>query len=91
VGVHRLGVVGFSLQAMETFRSPRWEDFDYIYEGEETGQAVNSLAWLGNGWSSVQVDEKGDLAFYLQPDFVDVPAAPLPEETRLYKLRPFSY
>lgn len=83
---------GSSLHAIEAFRSPRWEDFEYVYEGEEAGKAVNRLAWLGNGWSSVQVDDQGgDLAFYLQPEFVDAPAAPLPEDTRLYKLRPFSY
>jgi hypothetical protein len=83
---------GSSLHAMETFRSPRWEDFDYVYEGEEAGKEVNYLAWLGNGWSSAQVENNGgDLAFYLRPEFVDVPASPLPEETRLYELRPFSY
>jgi hypothetical protein len=83
---------GSSLHAMETFRSPRWEDFDYVYEGEEDGEEVNRLAWLGNGWASAQVDGKGgDLAFYLQPEFVDVPAAPLPEATRVYEMRPFSY
>ena len=83
---------GSSLHAMETFRSPRWEDFEYVYEGEEAGKVVNRLAWLGNGWSSAQVDDQGgDLAFYLQPEFVDVPAAPLPEDTRVYKLRLYSY
>jgi len=83
---------GSSLHAMETFRSPRWEDFDYAYMGGEAGKQVNQLAWLGNGWSSAQVDDQGgDLAFYLLPEFVDVPTAPLPEETHLYRLRPFSY
>ena len=83
---------GSSLHAMETFRSPRWEDFDYVYEGEAAGVEGNRLAWLGDGWSSTQVDEQGgDLAFYLQPEFVDSPAVPFPEQSRIYQLRPFSY
>lgn len=53
---------------------------------------MNRLAWLGNGLSSARVDDSGgDLAFYLQPEFVDVPGAPMPEDTRLHQLRPFSY
>lgn len=83
---------GSTLHAIETFRSPRWEDFDYVYEGEQVGLTVNRLAWLGNGWSSAQIDEKsGDLAYYLQPAFLDPPSAPRPEDTPIYKLRPFSY
>lgn len=83
---------GSSLHAIETFRSPRWEDFDYVYDDEEEGQEGNRLAWLGNGWSSAQVDDDGgDLAFYLQPGFVDAPAAPLPEDTPANRTRPFSH
>lgn len=83
---------GSSLHAIETFRSPRWEDFEYVYNDEEEGQEGNRLAWLGNGWSSAQVDDRGgDLAFYLQPGFVDIPAAPLPEDTPQNRTRPFSH
>lgn len=83
---------GSTLHAIETFRSPRWEDFEYVYEGENDGLEGNRLSWLGNGWSSTQIDDDGgDLAFYIQPEFLDVPAVPLPEETQFYKTRSFSY
>jgi hypothetical protein len=83
---------GSSLHAMEVFRSPRWEDYDYEYHGEKDGVEGNRLKWFGNGWSSAQVDEAGgELAFYLQPEFVDIPASPYPEKTRVYQMRPFSY
>ena len=84
---------GSALHAMETLRSPRWEDYNYRYEGEDgSGKEVNRLAWLGNGWSVVQIDEgAGELAHFLQPEFVDAPAAPFPEETQVYKQRPFSH
>jgi hypothetical protein len=54
---------------------------------------VNRLAWLGNGWSIVQTGdgEVGELAHFLQPAFVDVPAEPLPEETFEYRQKPFSH
>ncbi|EED21311.1 monooxygenase, putative [Talaromyces stipitatus ATCC 10500] len=85
---------GSALHAMETIRSPRWEDYDYKYEGEDNeGKEVNRLAWLGNGWSIAQTGngEAGELAHFLQPAFVDVPAKPLPEETFVYKQKPFSH
>ena len=86
------GAVASSLHAMEVFRSPRWEDYDYEYHGEKDGVEGNRLKWFGNGWSSAQVDEAGgELAFYLQPEFVDIPASPYPEKTRVYQMRPFSY
>jgi hypothetical protein len=71
-----------------------WEDFDYVYEDEDgEGEGENNrLAWLGNGWSTAQVDsESGDIARFLHPSLMDVPAEPLPEDTPTYKLRPFSY
>jgi cation diffusion facilitator CzcD-associated flavoprotein CzcO len=40
---------GSALHAMECLRSPRWEDFNYVYEGENDGDECNRLAWLGNG------------------------------------------
>jgi hypothetical protein len=83
---------GSALHAMECLRSPRWEDFNYVYEGEESGDQCNRLGWLGNGWSIAQTDsEEGELAHFLQPGMVDIPAEPYPENTTLFKLRPFSY
>ncbi|KAJ5994677.1 monooxygenase [Penicillium waksmanii] len=84
---------GSALHAMETLRSPRWEDYDYRYEGEDdSGKEVNRLAWLGNGWSVVRTDDgAGDLAHFLLPESVDVPAEPFPEETLAYKQKPFSH
>lgn len=65
---------GSSLHCMEVLRSPRWEDFEYdLIKG-------NKLSWLGNGWSSRQLDSDGDLAYYLDPDFTDIPHAPFPEQ-----------
>lgn len=52
---------------------------------------ANRLAWLGNGWSQLQLDEGGDLAYYLEPEYMDVPAHPFPEETGFYRVRPFTY
>lgn len=84
---------GSSLHAMETLRSPRWEDFDYVHEGDDpsTGQS-NWLAWLGNGWSVAQLDDGvGELAHFLQPELVDYPKEPFPEETEQYLKRPFTH
>ena len=80
-------------------RSPRWEDFEYTYvdeydsEGNKVEKRANRLAWLGNGWSSNQLegDTGHDLAWYLYPEFMDRPVAPKPEEKGVYSVRPFSY
>lgn len=84
---------GSSMHALEALRSPRWEDYNYVYKGEsENGSESNQLRWLGNGWSSAQVEPGiGDLAWYVKPEFVDRPAFPLPEKTHIYQLRAFSY
>ncbi|KAH7039550.1 uncharacterized protein B0I36DRAFT_370652 [Microdochium trichocladiopsis] len=85
---------GSALHAMETLRSPRWEDFDYDYNGEDGsgGVAQNRLAWLGDGWSAAQVDPRaGELAYYVQPGQIEIPAEPLPEETLQFKQLPFSH
>lgn len=83
---------GSALHAMECLRSPRWEDFDYVYEGEDDAVEGNRLGWMGNGWSIAQTDsEEGEIAHFLQPAMVDIPAEPFPEDTKLLKLRPFSY
>ncbi|KAK1913394.1 hypothetical protein P3342_005330 [Pyrenophora teres f. teres] len=93
---------GSTLHCVEAMRSPRWEDFDYMYvdelEGAQdsgnelhgVGKTANRLAWLGNGWSTLQHEDK-DLAWYLYPEFVDVPVAPLPEKKEVYCIRPFSH
>jgi cation diffusion facilitator CzcD-associated flavoprotein CzcO len=94
---------GSTLHCIEAMRSPRWEDYEYIYVDELEGRVdeahenglggkrkANRLAWLGNGWSANQL-EKRDLAWYLYPEFVEKPMAPKPEENELLKIRPFMY
>ncbi|KAH7392708.1 hypothetical protein BKA66DRAFT_412029 [Pyrenochaeta sp. MPI-SDFR-AT-0127] len=94
---------GSTVHCIEAMRSPRWEDYDYTYidelegvegdglnSGKSTRKRANRLAWLGNGWSAKQLEEK-DLAWYLYPEFVEKPVAPLPEENETYRIRPFSY
>jgi len=73
---------GSTLHALEALRSPRWEDFEYVY-GETAEGKENQLAWLGNGWSSIQTGD-GDLSYYIDRDFIDFPSAPLPEKTSKY-------
>lgn len=82
---------GSCLHAIEAFRSPRWEDYEYEYEKDKSGKPVSQLAWLGNGYTHAQRFGGGDLAFYLEPEFLDVPAAPKPEESRISQLRSFCY
>jgi hypothetical protein len=94
---------GSTLHCIEALRSPRWEDYDYTYldelEAREDGSHMNGLggnkranrmAWLGNGWSVNQMEER-DLAWYLYPEFVEKPLAPWPEEGANLRIRPFSY
>tara|TARA_R110002003_G_scaffold41_8_gene2871 strand:- start:9806 stop:10729 length:924 start_codon:yes stop_codon:yes gene_type:complete len=90
---------GSTLHCMEAMRSPRWEDYEYVYVDELAGQGdanglggskANRLAWLGNGWSVNQLEER-DLAWYLYPEFVEKPVAPKPEENSVFKIRGFSY
>jgi hypothetical protein len=94
---------GSTLHCIEAMRSPRWEDYEYIYVDELEGRVdeahtnglgnkrkANQLAWLGNGLSVNQLEGK-DLAYYLYPEFVDKPLAPKPEENEFLKIRPFSY
>ena len=82
---------GSCLHAIEAFRSPRWEDFEYEYEKDENGRPVSQLKWLGNGFTHSQRFGEGDLAFYLEPEYLDIPSAPLPEETRVNQIRSFCY
>ena len=81
---------GSTLHALEALRSPRWEDFDYIYGKTTGGQEQNQLAWLGSGWSSIQRGD-GDPAYYLDSEFIDFPSAPLPEKTSKYVKCSFAY
>ncbi|PSK36081.1 hypothetical protein B9Z65_5896 [Elsinoe australis] len=81
---------GSTLHCIEVLRSPRWEDWEYEYVKEEDG-SVNQMAWLGNGWSWSQLQEGGDMAWYLLPEFQNVPRSPLPEKNELLKLKPFSH
>ena len=97
---------GSALHCIEAMRSPRWEDFEYVYldelEGADHEQGLNGvgagkgkkranrLAWLGNGWTVSQLEER-DLAWYLYPEFLNKPDAPLPEEKESFRIRPFSY
>lgn len=80
---------GTTLHSLEAFRSPRWEDFDYVYEGEEDGKKVNRLLWLGNGCTDIQENQRGDLAWYLDPDYLEVPVTPFPERNPKYEKRAF--
>ena len=97
---------GSTLHCIESLRSPRWEDYRYRYIGEETladdetgddaepaaqrrKAHVNRMAWLGNGWSINQIEEK-HLAWYLYPQFVDVPTKGRPEENERFAMRSFS-
>jgi hypothetical protein len=75
---------GSILQAVELFRAPRWEDFDF------ESLHKNSLRWMGNGWSTTLM-EGGDAGFYLNPDVVDIPVEATPEEDPRYKGHPFSH
>lgn len=79
---------GSTLHCAEAMRSPRWEDYEYVYVGELEGSAdgkkkANRLAWLGNGWSVNQTEGK-HLAWYLYPEFVDKPVAPEEKEARTF-------
>lgn len=83
---------GSALHAMETFRSPRWEDFSYVYMAGKDEGDINHLSWLGNGWSILQTgDGEGEIAHFIQPDLMDIPAAPYPEDSKVYRQLPFSH
>ncbi|KAK8079205.1 monooxygenase family protein [Apiospora phragmitis] len=79
-------ITGLTLHALEAMRAPRWEDFEF--EHVEWG-GVNTMKWLGNGWSVTQLKKEGDPSWYLEPRFLDVPVEGAPEEDAEFKLRPF--
>lgn len=79
---------GSTLHAIETMRAPRWEDFDWTYANKDPQH--NRLGWLGNGMT--RNDQAGtNRSWYLEPEYVDVPAAPFPEQTEKYSRVPFSH
>ncbi|OQV06632.1 hypothetical protein CLAIMM_11174 [Cladophialophora immunda] len=82
---------GSTLHAVEALRSPRWEDYDYVYDGDKEGKPVNRLNWLGNGWSVMQTDDNCDPGYYVRREYIDQPSHPRPEETPKWKLLPFAY
>lgn len=80
------------MHAIECLRSPHWEDFDYVYIEDDKGVECDPLDWLGNGWSIAQLDhESGEVAHFLLKGQVDIPAEPFPEDTLMFRQRPFSY
>ncbi|SCO92684.1 related to monooxigenase [Fusarium oxysporum] len=76
---------GSTLHALETLRSPRWEDFNF----ETTDPSGNRFAWLGNGSSVAQTE--GDPSWYLNPEEVDYPLPGHPEDSPQNKARPWSH
>ncbi len=80
---------GSTVHALETLRSPRWEDFDYE-SLPDAGTPPNLLRWLGNGRSETQAPG-ADPAWYINPEEVDVPVEGRPEDDPRYKVRPWSY
>jgi hypothetical protein len=84
---------GSTLHALEALQSPRWDDFEVDRVDEEG----NKMDWLGNGWSLTHMSNEqgngylGDPAWYLEPEFVDVPVEGEPEKDALLRKRPFSY
>lgn len=89
LGDHIIGLwPGSTLHALEVLRAPRWEDFDW----ESSAGSKNKLRWLGNGWSSTQIESSGgDPAWYIDPVFQDEPQPGCPEEDVTNRMRPFSH
>lgn len=77
---------GSTCHAVETMRSPRWEDFFYGFADEEH----NTMSWLGNGVTDIETNG-GDVSWYIEPEYMDYPAAPFPEETEKWKKVSFSH
>ncbi|KAF9447964.1 FAD/NAD(P)-binding domain-containing protein, partial [Macrolepiota fuliginosa MF-IS2] len=51
--------VGSSLHYLETISDPRYEDFNFSYNG-------NRFAFLGNGFSQTEMDVTADWSYYLR-------------------------
>ncbi|GME64808.1 putative sterigmatocystin biosynthesis monooxygenase stcW [Neofusicoccum parvum] len=52
---------GSMLHFLEAIREPRWDDWEIEYWG-------NRFAWLGNGFSQLEVDPDGDLSYYIREE-----------------------
>ena len=61
---------GSSLHARKTLENPRWEDFEFGYEDENSEGEKGILGWLGDGWTTAD-REASDTSWYL--DEVDYP------------------
>ena len=82
---------GSTVHALETLRSPRWEDFEYETVDAVAGNpSPNWLRWLGNGRSKTQ-EPGGDPSWYINPNEVDIPVEGRPEDDPRYLIRPWSY
>ncbi|OCK83368.1 FAD/NAD(P)-binding domain-containing protein [Lepidopterella palustris CBS 459.81] len=57
---------GSTLHYLEALKEPRWEDWDFKY------QSNNRFEYLGNGHSSAEAREGGDLSYYIR-DHDDTP------------------
>ncbi|KAJ5887739.1 hypothetical protein N7495_007780 [Penicillium taxi] len=57
---------GSSLHAIQAFKNPRWEDFEYSYFND------NPAGWLGDGWTENEKNNKINVD-YLNDDRIDFP------------------
>ncbi|KAK1777332.1 hypothetical protein QBC45DRAFT_417018 [Copromyces sp. CBS 386.78] len=80
---------GSTQHAVETLRSPRWEDWVYESVEDSEGGNGNELRWLGNGWSLTQTE--GDPSWYLNPEEIEFPWEGKPEKNPKYTSRPWSH
>jgi hypothetical protein len=78
---------GSTLHAIETLKSPRWEDYEYEYH-EGSGGVDDCFRWLGDGWSEIS-RRGGDVSYYIEPEHIDYPTAPLPETTKRWADAPW--
>ncbi|KAF7795033.1 hypothetical protein EIP86_006177 [Pleurotus ostreatoroseus] len=64
---------GSPLHCVRALQHPRWEDFAYE-RADATSR--NKLCWLGNGMTQNELTLKGNRAWFLDDDYVDVPPVP---------------
>lgn len=65
---------GSNVHAIQTLKHPCWEDYTY-----EALEGADKLDWLGNGWTTADLQRDG-LGYYV--DEVDVPPVPAEETLR---------
>lgn len=63
---------GSALHALRALEFPRWEDYNY----ELADGAQNRMRWLGDGQTYNEKMMKGDRAWFLNDDEIDVPPVP---------------